>query len=171
MELIHGLHKDTLIDIKGRVNKRQGVPINLSNIEVGDYIKGYDTENGIVRYNKVVTKFTRQLNSYLELKLSDGTELKTSVDIKIFKDGEWVSPIGNTSCASKDCKCDSKLFFNDIKVTSAKYVEGPIELISIEVEPDHNYFVGDLLVHNTGPTGPRGAQGAQGSSGKAGRQG
>ena len=156
MELIHGLHKDTLIDIKGRVNKRQGVPINLSNIEVGDSIKGYDTENGVVRYNKVVTKFTRQLNSYLELKLSDGTELKTSVDIKIFKDGEWVSPIGNTSCESKDCKCDSKLFFNDIKVISAKYVEGPIELISIEVEPDHNYFVGKLLVHNTGPQGSKG---------------
>ena len=88
MEIIHGLHKDTLVEIKGRVNKRQGVPINLSNIEVGDYIKGYDTENGVVRYNKVVTKREQSLNSYLQLKLSDGTELKTSVDIKIFKDGE-----------------------------------------------------------------------------------
>ena len=104
MELIHGLHKDTLVDIKGRVNERQGVPINFSNIEVGDYIKGYDIENGVSRYNKVVTKFTRQLNSYLEIKLSNGTELKTSVDIKIFKDGEWVSPIGNTSCSCSNCK-------------------------------------------------------------------
>ena len=37
MELIHGLHKD-VVDIK-EINERQGVPINLSNIEVGDYIK------------------------------------------------------------------------------------------------------------------------------------
>ena len=137
MELIHGLHKDTLIEIEGRVNKRQGVPINLSNIEVGDSIKGYDIENGVVRYNKVVSITTRNIDSYLQLKLSDGTELKTSADIKIFKDGEWVSPIGNTSCASDDCKCSHKSFFNDIKIISVELVEEPIVIRSIEVEPDH----------------------------------
>ena len=133
MELIHGLHKDTLVDIKGRVNKRQGVPINFSNIEVGDYIKGYDIENGVSRYNKVVSIFTRTVDSYLKIKLSDGTELKTSVDIKIFKDGEWVSPIGNTSCSCSNCGCGDKLFFNDIKISSIKWVDESIELISIEV--------------------------------------
>ena len=55
-----------------------------------------------------------------------------------------------------------KLFFNDIKITSIKWVDGPIELISIEVEPDHNYFVGDLLVHNTGPQGSKGQKGVGG---------
>ena len=109
--------------------------------------------------------FTRQLNSYLKLKLSNGTELKTSVDIKIFKDGEWVSPIGNTSCSCSNCGCGDKLFFNDIKITSIKWVDESIELISIEVEPDHNYFVGNLLVHNTGPQGSKGPKGAQGAQG------
>ena len=50
--------------------------------------------------------------------------------------------------------------FNDIKISSIKYVEEPLELISIEVEPDHNYFVGNLLVHNTGPQGSKGQKGA-----------
>ena len=171
MELIHGLHKDTLVDIKGRVNKRQGVPINFSNIEVGDYIKGYDIENGVSRYNKVVSIFTRTVDSYLKIKLSDGTELKTSVDIKIFKDGEWVSPIGNTSCSCSNCGCGDKLFFNDIKISSIKWVDESIELISIEVEPDHNYFVGNLLVHNTGPQGSKGQKGAQGAQGPQGPTG
>ena len=171
MEHIHGLHKDTLVDIKGRVNKRQGVPINLSNIELGDYIKGYDVENGVIRYNKVVSKWERTLDSYLQIKLSDGTELKTSVDIKIYKDGEWVSPVGNESCGCGDCKCGTTPFFNGIKITSVKLVEKPIELISIEVEPDHNYFVGELLIHNTGPQGAKGQKGQKGSSGSAGSTG
>ena len=167
MEHIHGLHKDTLIDIKGRVNNRQGVPINLSNIELGDYIKGYDVENGVIRYNKVVTKWERTLDSYLQIKLSDGTELKTSVDIKIYKDGEWVSPVGNESCGCGDCKCGTTPFFNGIKITSVKLVEKPIELISIEVEPDHNYFVGELLIHNTGPQGAKGQKGNTGAAGSS----
>ena len=130
MELIHGLHKDTLLEINGKLTP-------ISNISIGDKVKGYDVENGIYRDNKVVKVVTQEIQSYLKLKLSNGTELKTSVDIKIFKDGEWVSPIGNTSCASDDCKCSHKSFFNDIKIISVELVEEPIVIRSIEVEPDH----------------------------------
>ena len=119
MELIHGLHKDTLLEINGKLTP-------ISNISIGDKVKGYDTQNGVYRDNRVVRVVTREIDSHLKLKLSDGTELKTSIDIKIFKDGEWVSPIGNTSCASKDCKCSHKSFFNDIKVISVELVEEPI---------------------------------------------
>ena len=126
MELIHGLHKDTLLEINGKLT-------SISNITVGDKVKGYDTQNGVYRDNKVVRVETKSIDSYLKLKLSDGSELKTSIDIKIFKDGDWISPIGNTSCSSKDCKCSHKSFFNDIKVISVELVEEPIEIVSIEV--------------------------------------
>ena len=120
MSLIHGLHKDTLLEINGKLT-------SIGNISVGDKVQGYDTQNGVYRDNRVVRVETQEIDSYLKLKLSDGTELKTSVDIKIYKDGEWISPIGNTSCASDDCKCSHKSFFNDIKVISVQLVEEPID--------------------------------------------
>ena len=158
MSLIHGLHKDTLLEINGKLT-------SIGNISVGDKVQGYDTQNGVYRDNRVVRVETKSIDSYLKLKLSDGTELKTSVDIKIYKDGEWISPIGNTSCASDDCKCSHKSFFNDIKVISVQLVEESIDVVSIEVEPDHNYFIGNLLVHNTGPQGPKGQKGQKGATG------
>ena len=78
MELIHGLHKDTLIEINGSLQK-------IGDIKVGDVVKGFDVENGVVRDNKVVSKTTKVIDSHLEFTLSDGSKVKSSVDAKNFK--------------------------------------------------------------------------------------
>jgi hypothetical protein len=55
MEIIHGLHKDTLIEINGVVTK-------IGEIKVGDVVKGFGIEERKVRDNKVVSVmgFTNQ---------------------------------------------------------------------------------------------------------------
>ena len=87
MELIHGLHKDTLIEINGSLQK-------IGDIKVGDVVKGFDIQGGKVRDNRVVSTTTRKIDSHLEISLSDGSKLKTSVDAKTLTLlGDWVSPI------------------------------------------------------------------------------
>ena len=66
MSLIHGLHKDTLLEINGKLT-------SISNISVGDKVQGYDTQNGVYRDNRVVRVETQEIDSYLKLKFQ--TEL------------------------------------------------------------------------------------------------
>ena len=162
--LIHSLHKDTLVNINGS-------SVKLETIQLGDLVQGRDLANGVNRDNRVTQIATGTLHQYLKFKLSDGSTLKTSVDIKIYKNGEWVSPINNESCGCSDCKCGSNLFYNDLSITSIELVEEDIEVVSITVEPDHNYFVGNLLVHNTGPQGSKGQKGQKGQVGPQGPTG
>ena len=157
MELIHGLHKDTLIEINGSLQK-------IGDIKVGDVVKGFDIQNGLIRDNRVVWVKASEIDSYLELSLSDGSEVKVSVDAKLLTlMGDWVSPIN---------VYDSKLeLHNDLHIISLRYVEESLDIVSIEVEPDHNYYVGQLLLHNTGPTGAKGQKGQKGQKGALGPQG
>ena len=76
MELIHGLHKDTLIEINGSYQK-------IGDIKVGDVVKGFDIHGVGVRDNKVVSVTTKTIDAYIEFTLSDGAKVKTSVDAKI----------------------------------------------------------------------------------------
>ena len=158
MELIHGLHKDTLIEINGNVTKIGDVK------KVGDVVRGYDKQSSTVRDNRVVSVRTTTIDSHLEFKLSDKSILKSSVDAKILTAvGKWVSPINVYN--------NNLELHNDLRITSLEYVEESLDITSIEVEPDHNYYVGQLLFHNTGSTGPQGKGGLQGSGGKQGAQG
>ena len=151
--MIHGLHKDTLLEING-------VLTPISNIKVGDIVKGYDLTNRSVRENTVVSVFHRELNDYIQVKFSDGTTSNLSVDSKVLSlMGEWVSPINAYN--------NNTTLHNDIEILSVSYVEESTHFISIEVEPDHNYYVGGVLLHNTGPTGPTGPTGAQGAQGSS----
>ena len=69
MELIHGLHKDTLIEINGNVTK-------IGDVKVGDVVRGYDKQSSTVRDNRVVSVRTTTIDSHLEFKLSDGSIFK-----------------------------------------------------------------------------------------------
>ena len=154
MEIIHGLHKDTLIEINGNYQK-------IGDIKVGDVVKGFDIHGVGARDNKVVSVRTSTIYSYIEFILSDGSKIKSSIDAKVLTlMGEWVSPINAYN--------KQKELHNDLHITSLRYVEESLDIVSIEVEPDHNFYVGHLLFHNTGPTGPQGAQGTAGSQGAQG---
>ena len=76
MKLIHGLHKDTLIEINGSYQK-------IGDIKLGDVVKGFDVHGVGVRDNKVVSVRTSTIDSYIEFKLSDGSIIKSSIDAKI----------------------------------------------------------------------------------------
>ena len=76
--LIHSLHKDTLVNINGS-------SVKLETIQIGDLVQGRDLANGVNRDNRVTQIATGTLHQYLKFKLSDGSTLKTSVDIKIYK--------------------------------------------------------------------------------------
>jgi len=157
MELIHGLHKDTLIEINGNLQK-------IGDIQNGDFVKGYDIQGRKVRDNKVVSTKKTTIDSYLEFTLSDGSNVKSSVDAKVLTlMGEWISPINVYN--------NNLELHNDLHIQSLQYVEESLDIISIEVEPDHNYYVGQLLFHNTGPQGAQGAAGAQGVKGAKGQKG
>ena len=69
MELIHGLHKDTLIEINGSYQK-------IGDIKVGDVVKGFDVHGVGVRDNKVVSVRTSTIDVHLEFTLSDGSKVK-----------------------------------------------------------------------------------------------
>ena len=85
--MIHGLHKDTLLEINGVLQ-------TISNIKIGDVVKGYDLSTGVSRDNKVVSSFTTILDNHIVIKFSDGTEVKTSVDAQLLTlMGNWTSPI------------------------------------------------------------------------------
>ena len=77
--IIHGLYKDTLLNINGNLTK-------IDEIQVGDVVNGFDVENGVYRDNRVVSVRKLPQESYLHIQLSDGTELKASTDIKLFKE-------------------------------------------------------------------------------------
>ena len=155
--MIHGLHKDTLLEINGVLTK-------ISDIKVGDVVKGYDLSSNSIRNNQVVNVANGFADGYLLIKLSDGSTLKTTHDANILTlMGAWVNPINAYSNKTE--------LHNDLHILSINYVEESFEYISIEVEPDHNFYVGNVLLHNTGPTGPTGPQGAQGPSGPQGPPG
>ena len=142
MKIIHGLHKDTLININGNYQK-------IGDIKVDDVVKGFDIHGVGARDNKVVSVRTSTIDSHIEFILSDGSKIKSSIDAKVLTlMGEWVSPINvyNTQ----------KELHNDLHITALRYIEESLDIVSIEVEPDHNFYVGQLLFHNTGPTGPPG---------------
>ena len=150
MSLIHALHEDTLIEVNGILTP-------IKDIQIGDVVKSYNTDSQVIGESKVVSKHIGFDSEYLHIILSDGSELKTSIKSLFYsQNGEWVSPL--------EAYTDEITLHNELTITSLKLVEGDISIVSIEVEPDHNYYVGNLLVHNTGPTGPQGPRGYQGSS-------
>ena len=146
MSLIHALHEDTLLEVNG-------ILIPIKDIQIGDVVKSYNTQTQTISEGKVVSKHIGFDSEYYHINFSDGSQLKTSIKSLFYsQDGEWLTPL--------DVYHLKKSLLNGLEITSLKLVEGDISFISIEVEPDHNYFVGNLLVHNTGPTGAQGSQGA-----------
>ena len=171
-KLIHSLHKDTLLNINGS-------SVKLETIQIGDLVQGRDLTNGVDRENQVVAISTGTIEEYLKIGLSDGSILKTSIDIDLLsKNGEWVSPIGkvkhNTkkeSCSCNECGCDEFLWYGGQVVTSLELVKEELDVVSITVEPDHNYYVGSILIHNSGPQGAQGQKGQKGATGLQGNTG
>jgi hypothetical protein len=142
MELIHGLHKEALVEINGKLTR-------IGDIKVGDVIQGYNIQGTSVRENRVVSVWVKTIDSHLDLKLSDSSNVKVSADSKVLTlMGNWVSPI---NAFNKNLE-----LHNELTILSLNYVESSLDIVSIEVEPDHNYYVGSLLLHNTGPEGPPG---------------
>ena len=108
MELIHGLHKETLIEINGSLQK-------LGDIKVGDVVKGYDIEAGVVRDNKVVWVKSHTIDAHLELTLSNRTTIKVSLDSKVFDElGRWSSPINIHNTVN---------LHNGIQITRLEYIK------------------------------------------------
>jgi hypothetical protein len=114
MEMIHGLHKDTLLEINE-------VIAPISNIKVGDIVRGYNLSTGYDRDNKVISSYKRILENHIVLQLSDGTEIKTSIDSKLLTlMGEWVSPINAYS--------NKTILHNRVEILSILLVEEPTEI-------------------------------------------
>src|SRR6056300_1625212 len=113
MELIHGLHKDTLIEINGSYQK-------IGDIKVGDVVKGFDIHGVGVRDNKVVSVTTKTIDAYIEFTLSVDAKVLTLM-------GNWVSPINAFNNKTE--------LHNELHILSLQYVEEHLDIVSIEVEP------------------------------------
>jgi hypothetical protein len=150
MSLIHALHEDTLLEVNG-------ILIPIKDIQLGDVVKSYNTQTNTISEGKVVSKRIGFDGEYYHINFSDNSQLKTSIKSLFYsQDGEWLNPLNVYHL--------KKSLFNGLKIISLKLVESSISFVSIEVEPDHNYFVGNVLVHNTGPTGAQGPKGPVGAT-------
>ena len=85
--MIHGLHKDTLLEING-------VLTPIGEVKIGDVVKGYDLSSNSIRENEVVSITNNTSDSYLVIKFSDGSVVKTTLDAQLLTlMGKWVNPI------------------------------------------------------------------------------
>lgn len=107
----------------------------MKELQVGDYILGYDEEKEEV----VMTEVTKNSFGYKEcIKVND---LILTNDHPVYTSNGWV-PAGELEIGDKVLSLDGFVTVNNIEEIGVRKVYHP------STSPTHNFFVDDILVHN-----------------------
>ena len=120
---------------------------SIENIKVGTKVASYNIYTGKVEYQSVLNTYINKGEEFVTIKLEDGEEItstnnhpyyvpeeKTYIPAKDLKEGMYVLDSNN----------------NKIKIIDINYEISSEAVYNINVDNNHNYFVGDdeILVHN-----------------------
>lgn len=144
---------DSLVEVKDR-----GV-LKMRNVQIGDYVRSYSIPGMLDESDPDWQKWTTQDSSGTEVwsqvrsKLLDPftsywqvNDLRITSDHYVFvrRDNTWRWML------SQDIKIGDYLWAQDQPqiVTTLEFVQKPLEVVILDVEPQDCYFVGGVLVHN-----------------------
>jgi hypothetical protein len=125
-----------------------GTPVTLSDgrtkpiekIQVGDAVRSYSLARREFVTGKVTQNFQRSQPAYLNI---DGIKVTVEHPFWLVNRSEWVK-------ASEIKRNDILMRDNGSwqTVRNITFIVGEIEVYNMEVEGEHNYFAGGVLVHN-----------------------
>ena len=136
--------------VYGRENKR------IEDLRAGDYVYSYNEETKRIEEKKVLKVFKHEVSEVLEIYLEKNGEVITTTKEHPFYVGkEYVEAGELTAGMFLMSKHLGKVRITDIRVRAE---EETVAVYNIEVEGNHNYFVGEsfILVHNKGMKIPQG---------------
>jgi PKD repeat protein len=124
---------------------------DIEDIRLGDKVLSYNEVTGKNEYSKAVRIFSRYRDKYIDVKLSNGTELKCTAEHPFYVIGNGWVKAGELRLADKLVDKDGK----EIRILSKRDILRKLKfkVYNMEVDRNHNYYVGQsgVLVHNKGP--------------------
>ena len=140
--------------------------VNLTTLNIGDYVLSYNETTKDYEYNKVVEINEKEVDKLYEITI-DNEVIKVSNNHPFYNGKEYVKA-SNLKIKDKVLGLNNKYY--EIRKINIK--EEKIKEINITVEKNHNYFVGKgYLVHNYGShsSGSSRSYGGGGGGGGGGR--
>ena len=131
--------------INGKIITKNGKK-NINDIKVGDSVLSYNENKNINEYSKVINKFTSTSNSILKITFQN--EIFEVTKEHPFYNGKKYINASSLQIGDKILSSNGNYY----SIIGIEIIESHKEVYNIEVENNHNYFVGDLgiLVHNYG---------------------
>ena len=138
--------------------------VNLTTLNIGDYVLSYNETTKDYEYNKVVEIIEKETDELYEITI-DNEVIKVSNTHPFYNGKEYVK-VSNLKIKDKVLGLDNKYY--EIRKINKK--EEKIKEINITVENNHNYFVGKgYLVHNYGSHSSGSSRSYGGGGGGGGR--
>ena len=127
--------------VYGKENKR------IEELKAGDYVYSYNEVTKRIEAKKVLKMFKHEVSEVLEIYLENGEVITTTKEHPFYVGEECVEAgdlLAGMFLVGKDLE---GIRIEDMKVRAEEEV---IKVYNIEVEGNHNYFVGEsfVLVHN-----------------------
>jgi hypothetical protein len=121
------------------------IDINIEDIQIGDEVLSFNENTGKLEWKKILNTFERKNNKLIVLKLSNGIKIKSTPEHRFYEVqlNDWIE--------ATYLKVGMKLLdtqLKEIKIEEISEEIGEVEVYNFEVQDNHNYFAGDVLVHN-----------------------
>ncbi len=134
--------EDTLVETTDGSKK-------ISDVKAGDEIYAYNIQNGENEVCKVKDVSVTKTDTLVHVKLSDGSEIKTTMYHPFFvengKDEAWVAA-SNLEKGDKLHSIDERELF--VEEVIVEKLSERIEVYNLEIDGLHTYYAGSVLVHN-----------------------
>ena len=134
--------EDTLVETTDGSKK-------ISDVKAGDEIYAYNTQTGENEACIVKDVSVTKTDILVHVKLSDGSEIKTTMYHPFFvengKDEEWVAA-SNLKKGDKLHTIDERELF--VEEVIVEKLSEAIEVYNLEIDGLHTYYAGCVLVHN-----------------------
>jgi hypothetical protein len=132
---------------------------NIEDVLIGDIILSYDFKTESIKPSEVLNIFTKKVNSIVQYTFNNDTILKATLDHPIYViEKGWASH--SETLSNSLYKLDTpvkkieigdnvKLYDKIVTLTDIKVLIEPYQVYNLsEINPFHNYFANDVLVHN-----------------------
>ena len=120
-----------------------GIEQNIESVKVNDKVLSFDEVSGINRLARVTHVFSHEVGNYLVL----NNDLKVTSNHPFYINKKWVE-IGEARLG--DMLVDKNGDY--IEIWSIQSVEDSVRVYNLEVDNFHNYYAGNVLVHNKVPS-------------------
>jgi hypothetical protein len=121
------------------------IDINIEDMEIGNEVLSFNESTKQLEWKKVLNTFERRNNKLIVLKLSNEIIIKATPEHRFFVSttNNWIEAV-YLEVGMK--LLDAEL--NQIEIKEIDEEIGQFEVHNFEVQDNHNYFAGDVLVHN-----------------------